>query len=335
MQNLEAFRELMSSPRKVVITTHPKPDADALGSSLGLTGYLKKKNHNVQVITPTDYPKFLHWMPGNEEVIVFNEGNENRSAKLIEEADVIFCLDFSVLSRIETLGGLIKNAKAPKVLIDHHLEPERFADFELWDTGAAATCQLIFELIESLGDLSYLDPVIGECIYAGIMTDTASFRHPNTTRKVHLISAELISIGVQTNKVQRLVYDNQTEERLRFLGFALAEKLVVLRDYHTAFFAISSEELQRFNSQTGDTEGLVNYGLSIEGIVMAVLMTERDGNVRLSLRSVGDFSVNDFARKHFEGGGHKNAAGGTSYLSLNDTVQKFIQLLPQYQHQLV
>jgi phosphoesterase RecJ-like protein len=166
------------------------------------------------------------------------------------------------------------------------------------------------------------------------MTDTASFRHPNTTKKVHLISAELIELGVQTNKVQRLVYDNQTEERLRFLGYALSEKLVVLREYRTAYFPISTQELHRFQSQTGDTEGLVNYGLSIEGIVMAVLMTEREGSVRLSLRSVGDFSVNDFARKHFEGGGHKNAAGGTSYLSLEETVQKFVQLLPQYKDQL-
>ncbi len=335
MQNLEAFRELMSSPRNVVITTHPKPDADALGSSLGLAGYLKKKNHRVQVITPTDYPKFLHWMPGNEEVMVFNEGNESRSAQMISKADVIFCLDFSALSRIENLGGMIKAAKATKVLIDHHLEPERFADFEFWDTGAAATCQLIFELVDALGDVSYIDPSIGECIYAGIMTDTASFRHPNTTRKVHLISAELIGLGVETNKVQRLVYDNQTEERLRFLGYSLAEKLVVMREYRTAYFAISSEELQRFNSQTGDTEGLVNYGLSIEGIVMAVLMTEREGSVRLSLRSVGDFSVNDFARRHFDGGGHKNAAGGTSYFSLHETVQKFLQILPQYKDQLV
>jgi phosphoesterase RecJ-like protein len=335
MRNLEAFRELMGSPRNVVITTHPKPDADALGSSLGLAGYLKKKNHRVHVITPTDYPKFLHWMPGNDEVIVFNQGNESRSAQLISEAGVIFCLDFSALSRIENLGGLIKSAKATKILIDHHLEPERFADFEFWDTGAAATCQLIFELIYALGDVSFIDPSIGECIYAGIMTDTASFRHPNTTRKVHMISAELIGLGVETNKVQRLVYDNQTEERLRFLGYSLSEKLVVMREYRTAYFAISSEELQRFNSQTGDTEGLVNYGLSIEGIVMAVLMTEREGSVRLSLRSVGDFSVNDLARKHFEGGGHKNAAGGTSYLSLDETVQKFLQILPQYKDQLV
>lgn len=334
MQNLEEFKKLLASPKKIAITTHPKPDADALGSSLGLAGYLKKKNHQVQVITPTDYPKFLHWMKGNEEVIVYNEGNESRSAQIFGEADIIFCLDFPSLNRVPEFGDVIRQAKGTKVLVDHHLEPEHFADFELWDIQAAATAQLVYELIEALGDHSYLDTDIGESLYAGIMTDTASFRHPNTTKKVHLISADLIELGVATNKVQRLVYDNNTEVRLRFLGFALYEKLVVLREYKTAYFAISAEELKRFNSQTGDTEGLVNYGLSIEGIVMAAVIIDRTENIRMSFRSVGDFSVNEFARKNFDGGGHKNAAGGKSDLSLEETVKKFISLLPQYKDQL-
>jgi bifunctional oligoribonuclease and PAP phosphatase NrnA len=336
MQRLEEFKALINSPRRVVITTHPNPDADALGSSLGLAGYLKKKGHQVAVITPTDYPRFLQWMQGNDEVLVYTEGKEARSNQLIREADLIFCLDFPSLSRIEVLGEIIRQSPAPKVLIDHHLAPEHFAEFELWDTQAAATAQLIYELIaELLDDHAYLDVPIGECLYAGIMTDTASFRHPNTTKKVHLISADLIDIGVATNKVQRLVYDNNTELRLRFLGFSLYEKLVVLREYRTAFFAISADELKRFNSQSGDTEGLVNYGLSIEGIVMAAIIIDRTEVIRLSFRSVGDFSVNEFARNHFEGGGHKNAAGGKSSLTLEETVEKFVSLLPQYKDQLV
>lgn len=334
MQHSEEFKELLSSPKKIAITTHQKPDADALGSSLALASYLKKKNHQVQVITPTDYPKFLHWMQGNEEVIVFNEGNEDRCAQIMQEADIIFCLDFSVLNRINELGEIVRNASAYKVLIDHHLEPEHFANFELWDTGAAATAQLVYELIIMLGDRDYIDTFIGECIYAGIMTDTASFRHSNTTKRVHLICADLIEIGVDTNRVQRLVYDTNTEARLRFLGFALSEKLIVLPEYHTAYFAISEAELKRFDSQTGDTEGLVNYGLSIEGIVLAALIIQRDGAVRLSFRSVGSFSVNDLSRKYFEGGGHKNAAGGKSDVSLEETVDKFLSLLPLYKDQL-
>ena len=354
MLDLPAFQELLSSPKQIVITTHHKPDADALGSSLAWAGYLKKKGHRVHVITPTDYPHFLAWMHGNEEVIVFNEGNQQHSTQLMQEADVICCLDFSSLKRINELGEIVRDAKARKVLIDHHLEPEHFAEFELWDIKAAATAQLVYELIGQLGDLSEVDVPIGECIYAGIMTDTGSFRHPSTTQKVHLISAELIGLGVQTNKVHRLVYDNNTEAKLRFLGFVLMEKLVVLPEYRTAYFAIRSEELTRYDSQTGDTEGLVNYALSIEGVVMAVVIIDRtpdgrtpdgrtpDGHplsaarsVRLSFRSSGDFSVNDFARQHFDGGGHRNAAGGRSELTLDETVQRFLSLLPQYREQLL
>lgn len=339
MQDLQAFKELLSSPKKIVITTHTKPDADALGSSLAWAGYLRKKNHQVQVITPTDYPRFLAWMPGNDGVIIFNEGKEKQSAQLINEADIIFCLDFSSLKRINELGEIVRASQAVKVLIDHHLEPEHFADFEFWDIHAAATAQLIYELIVSLGDSEDLDISIGECIYAGIMTDTGSFRHPSTTQKVHLISAELIALGVETNKIHRLVYDNNTEAKLRFLGFALMEKLVVLPQYRTAYFAIGAEELIRYHSQTGDTEGLVNYALSIENVVMAAVIIDRmEGGgkaVKLSFRSTGDFSVNDFARKHFDGGGHRNAAGGRSDASLDETIQKFLSLLPDYKAQLL
>jgi len=340
MQHFQAFKELLSSPKKIVITTHHKPDADALGSSLAWAGYLRKKNHVVHVITPTDYPRFLTWMQGNDQVIIFNEGNEKRSAQLVREADLIFCLDFSSLKRINELGELVRRSPAQKVLIDHHLEPEHFADFELWDIKAAATAQLIYELIVRLGDRQDIDIAIGECIYAGIMTDTGSFRHPSTTKKVHLISADLIELGVETNKVHRLVYDNNTEAKLRFLGFALMEKLVVLPEYRTAYFAITSQELIRYNSQTGDTEGLVNYALSIENIVMAAVIIDRtegaaSQSAKLSFRSIGNFSVNDFARKHFDGGGHRNAAGGKSERSLDETVAYFLSLLPEYKEQLL
>ncbi|MES2733192.1 MAG: DHH family phosphoesterase [Bacteroidota bacterium] len=339
MQDLQAFKELLSSPKKIVITTHYKPDADALGSSLAWAGYLRKKNHQVDVITPTNYPHFLAWMPGNDDVIIFNEGNQEKSAQLVRDADVICCLDFSSLKRINELGDLVSQSQAKKVLIDHHLEPENFAEFVMWDIKAAATAQLIYELIIQLGDRKDIDVPIGECIYAGIMTDTGSFRHPNTTYQVHIISAELIKLGVDTSKIHRQVYDNNTESKLRFLGFALMEKLVVLPEYRTAYFAISAAELARYNSQTGDTEGLVNYALSIENIVMAAMIIERiEGGlpvVKLSLRSVGSFSVNDFARKYFDGGGHRNAAGGKSDHTLDETVQQLVSLLPQYKEQLM
>lgn len=335
MHNLDDLKELLSSPKKIVITTHHKPDADALGSSLALWGYLKKKKHDVKVITPTDYPAFLYWMNGNDEVIIFNQGNEELSARLVNEAEVIFCLDFSALSRINELGELIGKAKGKKVLIDHHLEPESFADISFSDITAAATAVLIYKLIVGMGEKEYLDTCIGECIYAGIMTDTGSFRHSSTNREVHLIIAELINLAVDISKIHRLIFDNNTEIRLRFLGYSLLYKLKVLPEYFTSYISISAEELKRFDSQTGDTEGLVNYALSLEKVVMAAVIIEREDAVKISFRSKGEFSVNEFARKHFEGGGHRNAAGGKSQLSLEETVKRFVEALPQYKEALL
>lgn len=334
MQNLEAFKTVISSPRKVVITTHHKPDADALGSSLGLAGYLKKKGHEVSVITPTDYANFLAWMKGNDKVIIFNEGNEEKSGRLINGADIIFCLDFSSLNRINELGEMVRQSEAVKVLIDHHLEPEDFADFVYWSTEAAATAELVYDLICDLGDKRLIDKDIAESLYAGIMTDTGSFKHPNTTKNVFNVCAELVEIGADTAKVSKLVYDTNSLDKVKFLGFALNEKLKVLDEFNTAYFAISADELKRFNSKTGDTEGLVNYALSIEGIKFAAVIIDRTEAIKMSFRSIGDFSVNEFARKHFEGGGHKNASGGKSDLSLEETVKKFERVLNDYKNEL-
>lgn len=334
MQDFQAFKELLNSPRNIVVVTHHKPDADALGSSLGLAGFLKKKQHNVSVITPTDYPQFLTWMTGNDQVLIFNEGKQKQSQELVEQADVIFCLDFSSLHRINELGELVRASNAVKVLIDHHLDPEDFADYTFWSTAAAATAELIFDLIVDLDEKHLIDAPIAEALYAGIMTDTGSFKHSNTTQKVHLITAELMKLGADTHKVARLIYDNNSLERLQFTGFALSQRLVVLQEYSTAYLAISAQDLKRFNSQTGDTEGLVNYALSIKGIILAAVIIDRGEIIKISFRSIGDFPVNELAQDHFEGGGHRNAAGGKSHLTLNETVEKFVKLLPQYQSKL-
>jgi len=337
MQNLEAFRELINTPKKIVITTHFKPDADALGSSLGLAGYLRKKGHHITVITPSDYPKFLFWMPNNEEVVNYEDYKlRGKSNKLIAEADVIFCLDFSALSRIEAMAEPVRQSDAIKVMIDHHTFPEDFAQFSYHDTRAAATAQLIFQLIVLLGDESLLDVPICECLYAGIMTDTGSFRHPSTTPAVHRIVADIMEIGVNTNLIHRRIYDSTTAERLNFLGYVLSEKLVILPEYRVAYFTVTEEELKRFNSQTGDTEGIVNYGLQIEGVVMSVIIVDRPEAVKMSFRSVEEFAVNQIASKYFSGGGHKNASGGkTSGIGLQATVEKFISILPEYQEELL
>ncbi|WP_347157244.1 DHH family phosphoesterase [Pontibacter chitinilyticus] len=334
MHDIPALKELLKEPKEVMITTHHKPDADALGSSLGLAGYLKKKGHRVTVITPSDYPSFLNWMQGNEDVLVYGENNDALVQRLVKEAQVIFCLDFNSLSRINEMGEYIRQATGTKVMIDHHLQPDDFADLSYSDTAAAATAELVYDLIKEMGDTDLIDTGIGECLYAGIMTDTGSFRHPSTSKNVHLIIADLLHIGVQTSNIHRLIYDSSTELRLRFLGYALKDKLVVLHEYNTAYIAITKEELKAYDSRTGDTEGLVNYALSIEGIVFAALIIDRSQAVKMSFRSVGDFSANEFAREHFNGGGHKNAAGGISYDTLEATVAKFENLLPQYKEQL-
>lgn len=330
MQNIEALQTLLNTPQKLVITTHLRPDADALGSSLGLMLYLQKKGHNVTVITPTDYPKFLKWMRGNDQVVIYREETKQQSKKLIEDASLIFCLDFSALGRIEELGDLVRGAKADKVLIDHHLEPEDFAKYRSWDIKAAATTELIYDFIIDMNDEELIDQDIAECLYAGILTDTGSFKHPNVTQHVFEVCSALVAKGADNAKVSKLIYDTNSEDRLRLLGYSLSEKLKVLPGYNTAYFALSAEEMKKFNAQSGDTEGLVNYALSMAGIKMAALIKDSDGMIKMSFRSVGDFSVNEFARTHFNGGGHKNAAGGRSDDNLEDTVNKFEKLLKEY-----
>ncbi|MFL0683719.1 MAG: DHH family phosphoesterase [Algoriphagus aquaeductus] len=335
MEALAKFKKELSSPKKIFITTHVKPDADALGSSLGLANYLIKKGHDVSVVTPTDYPYFLTWMKGNDEVLDFSKASDKplATAKL-EEAEMIFCLDFSVLNRVNELGEMIRKSKAFVVNIDHHQDPEDFADFRFWSTKAAATCELVYELIVEMGDKSLIDKEIAECLYAGIMTDTGGFRHPNTTKNVHLVVAELIDIGADSAQISNLIYDSNSVNRLKFIGFAITRRLVVREDLHTAYFVISKKDLKKYQSQTGDTEGLVNYALSLDGIKLAALFSEREDGIKISFRSSSDVAVNKFAASYFSGGGHKNAAGGKSTQSLKDTVERFESLVTQCQEEL-
>ena len=330
------LQALLAQPKQVFITTHHKPDADALGSSLAWASYLKKKGHSVTVVTPSDYPAFLNWMQGNDEVVVFEpRHNERQVRDLVSRAEVIFCLDFNCLGRINELGEFVRQASGTKVLIDHHQRPEDFADISFSNPKAAATAEQIFEIIRDLGDQELVDKGMGEALYAGIMTDTGSFRHPSTSRNVHLIIAELLNAHIDLASVHRRIYDSHSEIRLRFLGYILKDKLMVRREFNTAYIAVTQQELRDYESKTGDTEGLVNYALSIEGIVFAAVFIDRGSAVKISFRSVGDFSVADFSRSHFDGGGHHNASGGVSYQSLDATVERFLGLLPEYQAQLV
>lgn len=335
IDGLPSFKKELSSPKKVFITTHVKPDADALGSSLGLANYLLKKGHEVTVVTPSDYPSFLTWMKGNDSVLDFSNPCDTALAtKKLNEADVIFCLDFSCLSRVNELGELIRESDAYIVNIDHHQDPEDFADFRVWSTEAAATCELLYELIVQIGDEKFLDKDIAECLYAGIMTDTGGFRHPNTTKNVHLVVAELIDLGADPAQIANWIYDSYSVNRLKFIGFAISRRLVVHEELHMAYFAISKKDLKKYQSRTGDTEGLVNYALSLDGIKLAALFSEREDGVKISFRSTSDVAVNKFAAEYFNGGGHKNAAGGKSDINLKETVGLFEALVAEKQEEL-
>jgi phosphoesterase RecJ-like protein len=335
MEAFASFKREISSPKKIFITTHVKPDADALGSSLGLANYLLKKGHEVTVVTPSDYPSFLDWMKGTELVLDYsNPAHTKLATQKLQEAEMIFCLDFSVLNRVNELGEMIRQSNGYIVNIDHHQDPEDFANYRLWSTKAAATCELVYEMIVDLGDKSLIDKSIAECLYAGIMTDTGGFRHPNTTKNVHLVVAELIDLGANSSQIANWIYDSNSVNRLKFIGFAISRRLVVHEDLHTAYFAITKKDLKKYQSQTGDTEGLVNYALSLEGIKLAALFSEREDGIKISFRSSTEVAVNKFAAAHFSGGGHKNAAGGKSQENLKQTINKFESLVKQHQKEL-
>lgn len=332
-ESTQALKPFLSVPRRIAIVTHWSPDGDAMGSSLGLSNYLSKAGHTCTVVVPNEYPEFLWWMKGHDTVINA-EKEMKRAREAFANAELIFCLDFNDLGRINVIGQYLATLTIPKVMIDHHPQPSDFAAYTLHKTTASSTCELIYEFIAEMNQLELIDGDIADCLYAGIMTDTGSFRFPATTAFTHKVVADLIARGAKHSLVHNRVYDDSTEMRLRLLGYSLSEKLQVMMEYRTAFFTLSDEEHTRFEYKKGDTEGLVNYALTIRGIVFAAFFSERDGKIKCSFRSKGKFDVNLFSRANFSGGGHMNAAGGISDAKLEDVVKKFKSLLPEYSEQL-
>lgn len=328
------LKELLSTPKNIVIVPHINPDGDAMGSCLGLYHYLNKRHHTTCVVAPNDYPDFLKWLPAEDSVIKYDTHSVQANG-LIEKADLIFTLDFNSLSRIGGMQVPLENADATFILIDHHQQPGNYAKFVYSDVSMSSTCEMVYHFIDQLNDLHKLDKDIATCLYTGIMTDTGSFRFPSTSATTHRVVAHLIECGANHSQIHNNIYDSNTLDNIQLLGCALSN-LNVLPEYKTAYITLSSEELERHNFKKGDTEGFVNYGLSIKGIVLAVIFIENkpEGIIKISLRSKGDFSVNEFSREHFSGGGHINAAGGKSDLSLNDTIEKFISILPSYKNAL-
>ena len=327
--SIQALQELLQTPKKCVIVTHPRPDADAIGSGLGWKHYLEKKGHTVTFISPTHYTANLSWIKGTESIIDYEDDKGVRIAKeRIKEAEVIFFLDFNSIARLEKPGDAIAASAAVRVLIDHHLQPEEFP-ISFSYTTYAATCEIIYDIIDSMGDADLIDATIAENLYAGLVADTGFFQHPNTTPNVHKVAAALISRGASPDYVSDKVNNIFDERRLHYFGYALLEKLKVVNDGKVAYISIDKSDARKFNLQLGDNEGLVNYPFKIQSVQVAVLFSEEREKVKISFRSKGDIDVNTFARKYFEGGGHKNASGGRSMIGMEETEKKFIELVKE------
>jgi phosphoesterase RecJ-like protein len=323
-------KKLLNGRKNIVIVGHKNPDGDAVGSCLGLYFFLKELGHNATVLVPNDFPDFLKWLPGSETITIY-EKSIDHSLKLISEADLIFTLDFNSLSRIGDMQGPLENSIAKFIMIDHHQQPDDYAVANYSETSMSSTSEMVYVFIESLQGLHLLDSKIATNLYAGIMTDTGSFRFPSTSPSTHRRIAHLIEAGADNAIIHQNIYDTSSPDRMKLLGVAL-KNLVILSEYNTAYISLTQQDLDDNNFRKGDTEGFVNYALSIKGIVFAVIFIEnkQENIVKMSLRSKGDFSVNDVARTHYHGGGHINAAGGRSSHSLNKTISEFISILPAY-----
>lgn len=333
MENLAEVKALLSSPQDILITSHRNPDGDSIGSSLALYRYLVKLGHTVGIAFPSDYPELFGWMQNIERVVI-DDSSPELVDKYIKRASIIFCLDYNALDRIDRMGEKIAARNCLKIMIDHHLNPDDFADYTLSDVSASSTCELIYDFITMLGDHQLIDVFIGECLFAGILTDTGSFRY-STSPKLFRTVADLLEIGVDDYKLQDLIFNSLSVKNLRLLGFCLNRRMEILEEYKTGIITLNKADYERFDIQRGDTEGIVNYLLKLRNVKMAAFITEQPTIVKISLRSKGNFSVQEIAQKHFKGGGHRNAAGGYSYQTLRGTVLRFKELLPLYRDQLV
>lgn len=330
MDVFQRITQAIQSAQKIVITSHKGPDGDSVGCSLGLYHFLKKVEKDVTVCHPDRAPEFLQWVPGYDSVLFFDETTELVTAQL-NEADLIFALDYNSPERVGVeMQHVLVNSSATKIMIDHHPHPADFCDIMFSDSSFCSTSQMIYEVIDRSVNKSLLDATIGTPLYLGIMTDTGSFRFPSVTPRTHEVLAELMKNGVVHSDIHEKIYDSNTLERLQLRGHAIAEKFERINDYPVAIISLSIAELTRFNYKKGDTEGLVNTALSVEGIKAAAFFLERENEIKISFRSKGDYFVNELAMNEFSGGGHKYAAGGVSTDTLENTLSKFRSLVSKY-----
>lgn len=327
IQDIQAIQLLLSTPKKIAIIPHRGPDGDAMGSTLAIYHFLLKNHHHPVVVSPNEFPEFLAWMPSAETVQIYEKDKEN-CTKILQEAELIFTLDFNALHRVGEMEQVLEKLTAPFIMIDHHQKPDNYAAYTYSDTAFGSTCEMVYNFISFLDKKQDLDKTIATCIYTGILTDSGSFRFPKTTGTTHRIIADLIDLGAENTVIPSLLYDNSSYNRLQLLGRAL-QNMKVMTEHKTSYTSLTQEELNSFEHIKGDTEGIVNYGLTIKGIVFTAIFIENkeEGIIKISFRSQGSFDVNQFARDHFQGGGHSNAAGGKSEVSMEETLNKFENLV--------
>jgi len=323
--DIDKLKHLLSNPQQISIVTHTNPDGDAIGSSLGLYNILIQKKHKVKVIVPNSFPEFLKWMKDSEKVLNYETSKEEADA-FLQTSDILFMLDFNNLKRIDELAEIVEKIDAFKILIDHHLQPDVVANITISDTTACATCQMVFEVFDLLGQKNLINKEAADCLYCGIMTDTASFRFDTTTAKTHKIIAQLLEKGVVKSNIHGAVYDQNTLSKIQLVSYCLSNNLNLYHNGKVAVITLTTEEQKKFDMKKGDTEGLVNNGLSVLGVQVSAFFSQKDDIIKISFRSKKDVDVNTFARKYFDGGGHKNAAGAKSLLGMQATVDKFIEL---------
>ena len=329
----ERIKKLIDKSDNILIVSHENPDGDAIGSSIALARFLQLSGKEVVIWMPGRFPDYYKWMKGADEILYYN-GNKSNMLEDLNKTDCLIAVDLSSLSRTGKMNEVLKSYNGSKVLFDHHIDPDKeYFDLVLSDVTVSSTSELIYHFISLIGMENYIDDVISEALYVGIMTDTGSFSFNCNSPVTYEIVAKLIHKGISPDRIHKLVYDNNSESRIRMLGYSL-QKMKYLPDYHTAYIALDREELRMLKSNPGDTEGIVNFALSIKGVVLAAFFSIREGEVKISFRSKGNFSVNDFAREHFNGGGHRNAAGGSYPDSVLKAVVHFESLLPLYKNEL-
>ena len=331
---IEFLTNFLETPKQIAIIPHRNPDGDALGSTLGLYHVLKQLNHNVKVISPNEFPDFISWLPGADEVLIF-ERNHETCKKFLQNSNLIFTLDFNALHRTgEQMGTFLSTLSADFVMIDHHQMPDDYAKITVSDTSFGSTCELLYRFLQQLSLQKYINKDVATCIYTGIVTDSGSFKFTKTTGNTHRVVADLIDLGIDNPGIHNNLFSTSSYNRLQLLGRAL-EKLKVFPEHKTAYTWLSQKDLYEFNFQKGDTEGIVNYGLSINGIDLAAIFIENkdEGIIKISFRSEGSFDVNEFSRNYFNGGGHINAAGGKSFDSMQETLSKFETILKEINKQ--